>query len=324
MARAMPSAVQPLPLEVGVPAGRVVVRQGEPCPHPVVVAQGALYVSTVDDQGRVLGLDVTGPGDIVGEPAGASARATARALGPCRLAPARDRHLAALLDVREQRLASLAFQLAWLDVAGRVQHRLRDLATRFGRPVPGGTLVALGLTQEELAQLCGTSRETANRVLRALVAHGRLRLIGRGRFIVPPAQGSGASPASARAGGPAACRRLPATSPRCRYRSSAPCPSRACRTDRTCAESQPTRSWRAPPLLRGTALALQLQEWANTDGPPARAPRGVVRVDRRDHLGHGHGPASMAANTCASRSARWSRYSCSFAWARSTTGPCPG
>ena len=197
MAGGMPSAVHTLPLEVGVPSGRMVLRQGEPCPHPVVVAQGALYVSTVDDQGRVLGLDVAGPGDMVGEPSCVPARATARALGRCRIAPVRDRQVTALLEAREQRLAALAFQLAWLDVAGRVQHRLHDLAGRFGRPVPDGTLVALGLTQEELAHLCGTSRETANRALRALVAQGRLRVTGRGRFVVPSGQGSGGPAAAA-------------------------------------------------------------------------------------------------------------------------------
>jgi CRP/FNR family transcriptional regulator, cyclic AMP receptor protein len=188
MARAMPRAVQPLPLEIGVPPGRVVVRQGEPCGRPMVVARGAVYVSAVDDQGRVLGLDVVGSGDVVGEPTAGPARATARALGPCRLAPAPSADIALLVDAQAQRLLSLACQLAWLDVEGRVQHRLHDLASRFGRPVPTGTLVSLGLTQEDLAHLCGTSRESANRAIRSLVSLGRLEVRGRGRFVVPSAQ----------------------------------------------------------------------------------------------------------------------------------------
>jgi CRP/FNR family cyclic AMP-dependent transcriptional regulator len=193
MARALPSTVPPLPLEIGVPTGRAVVHQGEPCPGPMVVARGALYVSTVDDQGRVLGLDVVGPGDVVGEMAAVPARATTRALGACRLAPAPDRGLTAMFSAREQRLASFACQLAWLDVPGRVRFRLHDLAHRFGRPATGGALVSLGLTQEELAHLCGTSRESANRALRTLIDEGQLHMRGRGRYVVPIDQASGAS-----------------------------------------------------------------------------------------------------------------------------------
>ena len=53
-----------------VPAGRVIVRQGEPCSGVSVVTHGALLESAVDDDGRVLGLDVLGPGDPVGGPDG--------------------------------------------------------------------------------------------------------------------------------------------------------------------------------------------------------------------------------------------------------------
>lgn len=193
MGRAVPSAVQPLPLEIGVPLGRAVIRQGEPCSRPMVVAKGAFYVSTVDDQGRVLGLDVVGPGDVVGDMPAVPARATAQALGACRVAPAPDRGLTALFNAREHRLWSFACQLAWLDVPGRVQHRLHDLAHRFGRPVAGGTLISLGLTQEQLAHLCGTSRESANRALRALVAEGRIQVMGRGKYVVALDQDPSAS-----------------------------------------------------------------------------------------------------------------------------------
>lgn len=197
MARGLPRAVQPLPLEIGVPAGRVVVRQGEACGPPSVVTAGALFVSTVDPEGRVLGLDVAGPGDVVGEPIARPARATARALRPCRLTPAPADELISLVDKQAERMLALACQLAWLDVTARVHHRLLDLARRFGRPIPGGTLLALGLTQEDLAHLCGTSRETANRAIHALVTLGRLELRGRGRFVLGPDQTSGVGTGSA-------------------------------------------------------------------------------------------------------------------------------
>ncbi len=58
--------------------------------------------------------------------------------------------------------------------------RLDDLAARFGRPVAGGTAVRLALTQEDLAALCGTSRESANRAIRSLVRQGRIETTWKG------------------------------------------------------------------------------------------------------------------------------------------------
>jgi CRP/FNR family cyclic AMP-dependent transcriptional regulator len=168
-----------------VPAGRVIVRQGEPASGVSVVTDGALLESAVDDDGRVLGLDVLGPGDAVGGMHGSPATADVRALIAARLRPVGPDRAGWLLDGRRQRLADLAVQLAWLGVTDRVASRLEDLAERFGRPTPGGTVVRLALTQEDLAALCGTSRESANRALRSLRDDGRVQILGRGRFLIP-------------------------------------------------------------------------------------------------------------------------------------------
>ena len=55
------------------------------------------------------------------------------------------------------------------DVPGRLAKALLDLADRFGRPQP---LVCseVALTQEELAQLVGASRETVNKALAEFVS----------------------------------------------------------------------------------------------------------------------------------------------------------
>ena len=55
--------------------------------------------------------------------------------------------------------------LVFTDVPGRVAKALLDLSDRFGRPAEDGILVAHDLTQEELAQLVGASRETVNKAL---------------------------------------------------------------------------------------------------------------------------------------------------------------
>ena len=174
---------KPLPL-IAVRRGQHVVRQGEAFAGPWVVRSGALLASAVFPDGHVLALDVLGPGDLVGEADGAPAEYGVRVLRPGRLRPARPAERTDLAAVRARRIAALAGTLAWLDVATRIEERLLDLAERFGRPVEGGVLVTLPLTQEDLAALTGTSRETANRALHALQREGRVSFAGRGRYVV--------------------------------------------------------------------------------------------------------------------------------------------
>jgi len=161
-----------------------VVRQGDFHAGPWVLHSGALLASAVSDDGHVLALDVLGPGDLVGEPDGAPALHGVTALGPGRMRVAETTEAAGLAAARARRLTVLASDLAWLDVCSRIEGRLLDLASRFGRPVPGGTLVSLPLTQEDLAALSGTSRESANRALRDLQRRGRVASATRGRYVV--------------------------------------------------------------------------------------------------------------------------------------------
>jgi CRP/FNR family cyclic AMP-dependent transcriptional regulator len=186
MAERLPREAQPLPL-IAVRAGHQVVRQGEASHGLWLVENGALLAIAVSTEGRMLALDVLGPGDAVGEPGDAPSPWGVRALRPCRLRPVRASLILDALAARAQNSARLAEDLAWLPVGARIQRRLIDLAERFGRPVPGGTVVGLTLTQEDLAALAGTSRESANRELRILVQQGRVEVIARGRYLVRPA-----------------------------------------------------------------------------------------------------------------------------------------
>ena len=74
--------------------------------------------------------------------------------------------------------------LVFSDVPGRVAKALLDLADRFGRPATDGILVAHELTQEELAQLVGASRETVNKALAEFVQRGWIRLEARAVVIL--------------------------------------------------------------------------------------------------------------------------------------------
>lgn len=170
---------------LAVSVGRLAVRQGQPCSGVSMVTHGAFLESAVDEEGRVLGLDVLGPGDPIGGVVGTLAVADVRAIRPSRVCEVTPDRVGWLLDGRRQRSAEFARQLAWLGVGERVALRLDDLAERFGRASPGGTLVRLPITQDDLAALCGASRESVNRALGALRREGRVRSMGRGRFLVP-------------------------------------------------------------------------------------------------------------------------------------------
>lgn len=175
---------QPLPLTLVLRQRGTLIRQGAPGDGLWLVGSGALRVGAVSHAGRELVLDVLGPGEVAGELPGVSSPVGVRALRPSRLTPVSDRAAADLLTARAHRAAALAADLAWLSVRMRVARRLEDLAERFGRPVEGGRLILLPLTQDEVAALAGTTRESANRAVRRLVADGSIRVAARGRYVV--------------------------------------------------------------------------------------------------------------------------------------------
>jgi CRP/FNR family cyclic AMP-dependent transcriptional regulator len=104
--------------------------------------------------------------------------------------------IAAYPDIAQQLLQVLARRLRrtddtlcdliFTDVPGRVAKQLLDLAKRFGTSTENTLSVDLGLTQEELAQLVGSARETANRVLSDFTERGWIRQEGRTLFILAP------------------------------------------------------------------------------------------------------------------------------------------
>jgi CRP/FNR family transcriptional regulator, cyclic AMP receptor protein len=183
MAERLPRTREPLPLTLAVARGRAVVRQGQHCDSIWTVESGALMATSITFDGKIVSIDVLGPGSAIGEP-GATSPVTVRALRPCRLRPARPSAVPALLAARAERVMSLACDLAWLDVEGRLRRRLADLAERFGRPVEGGVRIPLRLSQEDLGALTGSSRESVNRALRRMELDGQIERGSKGRYTV--------------------------------------------------------------------------------------------------------------------------------------------
>jgi CRP/FNR family transcriptional regulator, cyclic AMP receptor protein len=176
---------QPLPLTIVRP-GHVAVAQGALGTGVTVVGSGLLWASAVADDGSRLVLDVLGPGDAVGEPDGVASPCEVRAAGPVRLRPVRGEEAERAIAARQARAVALALDLAFLDSGTRIQRRLADLATRIGLPSPTGIRIPLILTQDDLAGMAATSRETVNRVVRRLRRDGSIEIERRGRYVVRP------------------------------------------------------------------------------------------------------------------------------------------
>jgi CRP/FNR family transcriptional regulator, cyclic AMP receptor protein len=184
-----------------LPRGRVIFNEGEPGDSLYIVVTGKIKLSRRSPDGRENVLAVMGPSDQFGELSvfdPGPRTATATAVTDVKLArmpqsvlrpwieahPEIGEQLLRVLARRLRRTNDSLADLVFSDVPGRVAKALLDLADRFGRPATDGILVAHELTQEELAQLVGASRETVNKALAEFVQRGWLRLEARAVVIL--------------------------------------------------------------------------------------------------------------------------------------------
>jgi CRP-like cAMP-binding protein len=182
--------------------GEVVFHEGDPGDTMHLVAKGRVAVRVTTPLGDVATLLVLGPGDHFGELAILSPgprNATVVALESVetlsvhrdQLDELRDRHRhidrllleATVAEVR--RLSHQLLEALYVPADKRVLRRLLDLAALYGE---GEGTVVIPLTQEDLAQLAGTTRPTTNKVLRQAEEAGHL-VIGRGRIELIDLQG---------------------------------------------------------------------------------------------------------------------------------------
>ncbi|MBM7799200.1 CRP-like cAMP-binding protein [Microlunatus panaciterrae] len=173
--------------------GEILFHEGELEDRLYVVVKGKIKLGRSGSAGRENLLAVLGPGQMFGElslfdPGPRSTTATA--VTNCELRtlehdelmtwltgrPEVARGLLGQLAARLRRANDVVADLVFSDVPGRVAKALLDLATRFGERKDDGIHVHHDLTQEELAQLVGASRETVNKALADFAARGWIRL----------------------------------------------------------------------------------------------------------------------------------------------------
>ena len=187
--------------EVKLSRGEHLFLEGQDGDRLYVVLDGKMKLTRAAADGRENLLSVLGPGEMFGElslfdprPRTSSASAvtdvTLAALGHDALRawllehPEASMHMLRQLARRLRRANDVTADLVFTDVPGRVAKNLLDLADRFGQQENDGLHVHHDLTQEELAQLVGASRETVNKALADFAARGWLQISARSVLIL--------------------------------------------------------------------------------------------------------------------------------------------
>src|ERR1700761_432623 len=176
--------------------GTTLFHEGEPGDSLYIVLAGKVKLGRRSSDGRENLVAVMGPSDQFGELSifdPGPRTSTAVVVTDARIArlpksalqkwvqerPQIAMQLLRVVARRLRRTNTMLADLIFVDVPGRVAKQLLQLAQRFGSVEGGQLRVTHDLTQEELAQLVGASRETVNKALADFAARGWLRLEGK-------------------------------------------------------------------------------------------------------------------------------------------------
>jgi CRP-like cAMP-binding protein len=188
---------------VEFPRGHVVFGEGEPGDRLYIILAGKVKIGRKSADGRENLLSILGPSDMFGElsifdpgPRTSTATTVTEVRAVTMDRPALRQWIATRPEIAEQLLRALARRLRrtnsmladliFTDVPGRVAKALLQLAQRFGSQEAGLLRVTHDLTQEEIAQYVGASRETVNKALADFAHRGWLRLEGKSVLIMDP------------------------------------------------------------------------------------------------------------------------------------------
>lgn len=180
-------------IEQRLTKGEVLFSEGEPGDKLYVIESGKLKLGHTASDGRESIIAVLGAGEMLGELSlfdPGPRTATAVAVTPSKVLfmgheallpwlvgrPDLAVALLAALARRLRRTNEALADLVFSDVPGRVAKALLDLGSKFGEEAADGLVVRHELTQEELAQLVGASRETVNKALADFSQRGWIRI----------------------------------------------------------------------------------------------------------------------------------------------------
>ena len=173
------------------PEGAIVVNEGDRADSLYLILSGSVTIFVAGDDGRRVVLGTQGAGEYFGELALSDGVRSASAITaePCRLGTLErsaflgflaDHPQAALALIdhlirRTRTLTERVRDLALLDVYGRLAKLLLSIALEEN----GQLVVEPGMTQQEMGERIGASREMVSRILKDLKAGGYVRFEGR-------------------------------------------------------------------------------------------------------------------------------------------------
>lgn len=189
--------------QVDVRRGDVVYSQDEPADGLHVILTGKVKICCHSVDGREQLLAIRGPGDILGavsvlDPGPRTATAIA-VTDVCTAMVDSDtlqvwmaerpqiaQHLLRFMAARLRRANTHLLDIVFDDVPGRVAKELLHLAQRFGVQRADCWQVTHDLTQTDIAQLVGATRESVNKALCDFVARGWITTDGKTTLIHHP------------------------------------------------------------------------------------------------------------------------------------------
>lgn len=186
---------------VDLARGEIVFHEGDDGDTLYVIAEGLVKVWVSSSGGEEMVLATLRSPDAFGElsavdgrPRSASATAlestTLVALDRATLLDAVHHHagvadgMLTALGGLARRITEQTSDLVFLDLAGRLAKTLAALADRDGVPRESGVVLELPLTQTELAEMVGGSRQSVNKTLKLFEHRGFLQMHGREVVIV--------------------------------------------------------------------------------------------------------------------------------------------
>jgi CRP/FNR family transcriptional regulator, cyclic AMP receptor protein len=185
-----------------LPKGSLVFGQEEPGDALFIIAKGRVKVVLYGESGKEITLSFFRKGDFFGEmsllddmPRSANVVTTEKSTLLVLKREEFKKHLVenpstainvlAELSKRLRKADEIIGNLALLDVYGRVARVLMDLGEKDGEKVEDGILIRKRPTQQDIASMVSTSRETVSRALNEFQKRGLLEMDGKKVILRP-------------------------------------------------------------------------------------------------------------------------------------------
>jgi CRP-like cAMP-binding protein len=169
--------------------GQIIFQKGEEGSSLMVVLQGRVRISVSSEEGKEITLNTIEPGEVFGEVAlidGKKRSADAAAVGPCTLLAIRRGDFIPFLkqnpEIAVQLLVVLCKKLRETSEIAEdiglysIQARLARVLLRLAESEDGGMLVSIKLSQREIGNLIGATRESVNKHLRDWQEEGHIEM----------------------------------------------------------------------------------------------------------------------------------------------------